>query len=87
MLYKGRLVLPSSSPLIPTILQEYHNGLVGGHSGFLRTYKRILQEFYWMGMKGDIRKFVAECVVCQMKKTMALSPAGVLQPLPVPELI
>ena len=49
LLYKGRLVLPQSSNLLPTILREYHTGL-GGHSGFLHTYKRIIQDLYWPGM-------------------------------------
>lgn len=78
LLYKGRLVLPINSSLIKAILSEFHTGLIGRHSGFLRTYKRIIQEFYWVGMKGDIKKFVAECGVCQMNKTLALSLAGVL---------
>lgn len=38
LLYKGRLVLPKDSALIPLLLNEYHNSLVGGHSGFLSTY-------------------------------------------------
>ena len=40
-------------------------GVVGGHSGFFRTFKRITQDLYWVGMKGDIKKFVAECEICQ----------------------
>ena len=83
----GRLVVPRSSNLVTTIIREYHIGVVVGYSGFLRTYKRIAQDFYWVGMKGDIKKFVAECGVCQQNKTLALSLAGVLQPLPVPNLI
>ncbi|RVW62763.1 Retrovirus-related Pol polyprotein from transposon 17.6 [Vitis vinifera] len=39
LLYKGRLVLPKASPFVPTLLQEGHASVVGGHSGFLRTYK------------------------------------------------
>ncbi|RVW54083.1 Retrovirus-related Pol polyprotein from transposon 17.6 [Vitis vinifera] len=35
----GRLVLPKASPLVPALLQEGHASVVGGHSGFLRTYK------------------------------------------------
>lgn len=38
-------------------------------------------------MKRDIKKFVEECPVCQKNKSLALSPAGLLQPLPVPQLI
>ena len=61
--------------------------MVGGHSGFLRTCKRIAYDLYWLGMKGDVKRFVAECGICQQNKTLALSPASVPQPLPVPNLI
>lgn len=38
-LYEGRLVLSQSSSLIPTLLYTFHDSSLGGHSGFLRTYK------------------------------------------------
>ena len=87
LFYKDRLVLPQNSPLISSILREFHMGLVGGHSGFLRTYKRIAQDFYWRGMKGDIKIFVAECGICQQNKILSLYHAGLLQPFPIPNLI
>ena len=36
--YKGRLVVPKNSALIPILLQEYHDSPLGGHSGDFRTY-------------------------------------------------
>ncbi|KAL4025105.1 hypothetical protein IC575_013482 [Cucumis melo] len=82
--YKDRLVLSKSSSLIPAILSTYHDSVVGGHSGFLRTYKRLASELYWPSMKTDVKKYCEECIVCQRNKTMALSPAGLLTPLEVP---
>ena len=38
-------------------------------------------------MKGGIKKFVAECGICEQNKTVALSSASVLQPLPIPDLL
>jgi len=87
LLYKGRLALPQSLPLIAAILSESHSSPTGGHSGFLRTYKRLTSELYWVGMKRDIKKFVEECPICQQSKNLALSPAGLLQPLPIPHLV
>ncbi|RVW33015.1 Retrovirus-related Pol polyprotein from transposon 17.6, partial [Vitis vinifera] len=64
LLYKGRLVLPKASPLVLTLLQEGHASVVGGHSGFLRTYKRLTGDFFWVSMKNDIKEFVEKCLVC-----------------------
>ncbi|RVW79535.1 Transposon Tf2-2 polyprotein [Vitis vinifera] len=47
------------------------------------THKRLL----WVGMKNDIKEFVEKCLVCQQNKTLTLSPAGLLQPLPIPDKI
>lgn len=64
LLYNGRLVISQASSLIQNLLKEYHNSLVGGYFGFLRTYKR-LTDLYWRGMKKDIKKFVEECALCK----------------------
>lgn len=64
LLYKGRQVLPTSSPLIDLVLKEYHDSGVGGHSGVLKTLKRIAASLYWEGMKGDVHRYVANCLVC-----------------------
>ncbi|KAA0041991.1 Transposon Ty3-G Gag-Pol polyprotein [Cucumis melo var. makuwa] len=82
--YKDRLVVSQSSKLIPHILHSYHDSVVGGHSGFLRTYKRIAGELYWQGMKAVIKKYCVECLICQRNKTLCLSPAGLLLPLAIP---
>ncbi|KAA0039091.1 Transposon Ty3-G Gag-Pol polyprotein [Cucumis melo var. makuwa] len=87
LMYKNRLVILKHSSLIPVILDTFHNSVVGGHSGFLRTYKRVAAELYWDGMKADINKHCEECLTCQRSKSLALSPAGLLVPLEIPQSI
>ncbi|KAK9134740.1 hypothetical protein Syun_014070 [Stephania yunnanensis] len=87
LLFKSKLVLPKGSPLLQRILFEYHDGALGGHSGFLRTFKRIERDLYWVGMRQDIKRYVAECSICQQHKYQSLSPAGLLQPLPIPQQV
>lgn len=43
---KGRLVLSKTSTLNPTDLCTYHDSVFGGHSDYLRTYKRLTSELY-----------------------------------------
>lgn len=80
-------MISSASKYIPLILLEFHDSLTGGHSGILKTYKRINAYFYWKGMKKVIQEYVAKCRVCQTCKYSTLTPAGLLQPLPVPAQI
>ncbi|KAL0544414.1 hypothetical protein IC582_019529 [Cucumis melo] len=87
LMYKGRVVLSKSSSLIPSLLHTFHDSIFGGHSGFLRTYKRMSGELFWKGMKTDIKKYVEQCEICQRNKSEATKPAGVLQPLPIPDRI
>ena len=85
--FKGMLVISKTSSLLPTILHTYHDSVFRGHSGLLRTYKRITGELYWNGMKSDIKKYCAECLICQRNKTLALSPERLLMPLEIPDSI
>ncbi|KAL0541701.1 hypothetical protein IC582_021756 [Cucumis melo] len=87
LLYKGRVVLSNSSSLIPSLLHTFHDSILGGHFGFLRTYKRMSRKLYWIGMKNDIKRYVEQCETCQRSKYDATKPAGVLQPIPIPERV
>lgn len=69
------------------LLQEFHSSVFGGHSGILRTFKRISQLFYWPGMKKDVDAYVRSCDTCQRSKSECRSPAGLLAPLPIPKQV
>ncbi len=63
---------------------EFHTSPLGGHSGFLKTYHRVKKEFFWDGLKSDIQKFVAECLVCQQNKVEIVKTLSLLRPLAIP---
>ena len=87
LLRQGRMIIPKGSPHIQNILREFHDRPLGGHWGFLKTYKRISQQFYWSGMKNDIKSYVTACGRCQQYKSSSLAPAGLLQPLAIPSQV
>lgn len=37
LMFKGRLVIPQKSELIPKLLKEFHDSVIGGHAGEFRT--------------------------------------------------
>ncbi|KAL4352593.1 hypothetical protein GQ457_06G013560 [Hibiscus cannabinus] len=87
ILYKGRIMVPNEIALKSLLLREYHGSIRGGHAGILRTFQRISANFYWKNMRKEVRQYVNECQVCQRMKSDSLSPAGLLQPLPIPEQV
>ncbi|KAH9696914.1 hypothetical protein KPL71_023390 [Citrus sinensis] len=82
LFFKERVVVPRT--LRESLLYEAHDTKIGGHSGVLRTYKCLSQQFYWPAMFQAVREYVSECKVCQQVKFDTLKPAGLLQPLPIP---
>ena len=87
LFYKGRLVIPKTSKLIPIILEEFHGPPIGGHSRGKKTNQRLAFEVYWEGMQKDVLKFVQECSICQQNKYLATTPSGLLQSISLPAQI
>ncbi|XP_076057166.1 uncharacterized protein LOC143034680 [Oratosquilla oratoria] len=74
-----QIVLPTS--LRTPIMEVAHQGL-SGHLGIRKTYLRLLNEFYWPGMKKDVAEFVKNCHPCQIVgKPNETIPPYPLQPI------
>jgi len=78
---------PPNNNLVRVILQEYHDGALGGHSGIAKTWARISSQFYWPNMKKQIREYVLNCTICQQAKTTNTLLVGLLHPLPIPSQV
>jgi len=86
-IYKGRLYLSKQSTLKSKVLFEFHASPTSDHSGFIKTYERVKQSFFWDNMKQDIRTFVTKFYTCQCNKGETTKPLGTLQPLLLPPTI
>lgn len=77
--------IPSNSALQTKVIAALHSSAIGGHSGIKATYFRVKQLFHWKVLKLDVENYVKQCSVCQQAKHETNNPAGLLQPLPVPQ--
>ena len=47
------------------VLSMAHDVLMSGHRGIKKTLERVLSNFYWPGVAGDVRRYCRSCDVCQ----------------------
>nr|GEW36497.1 retrotransposon Gag domain, retroviral aspartyl protease [Tanacetum cinerariifolium] len=55
LFYQNRLVIPDDSSLRKKILSECHDSLTGGHGGYLKTLKRLSENFFWPKDESDVK--------------------------------
>ncbi|KAI2646676.1 Transposon Tf2-9 polyprotein [Labeo rohita] len=71
--------------LRPRVLAEVHSSPSSGHPGIEATLRLLGNRFWWATMRQDTIKFIRDCTVCNTAKVPRRLPAGLLQPLPVPQ--
>nr|AAT69617.1 putative polyprotein [Oryza sativa Japonica Group] len=80
-----RLCVPDDKELKDLILTEAHQTQYSIHPGSTKMYQDLKEKFWWASMRREIAGFVALCDVCQRVKAEHQRPAGLLQPLQIPE--
>ncbi|KAE8689004.1 Detected protein of unknown function [Hibiscus syriacus] len=80
-----RIYVPKYGKLRKELLMECHDSKWAGHPGTHRTMALLNEHYYWPHMKEDVEAYVKTCLVCQQDKIELKKPAGLLQPLPIPE--
>ena len=66
-------------------MEEAHSSAYVMHPGSTKMYKTLKDHYWWRGMKREIAEFVSKCLTCQQIKIEHQKPAGLLQPLSIPE--
>ena len=80
-----RVCIPRVNEILSILLHDCHDSLLGGHLGVDKTLAYAQRHFYWPKMEKDVREYVESCQLCQQCKSQNICPAGLLQPLPIPE--
>lgn len=70
--YKGQIYLGPTCNLKSKVLRHIHNSPIGGHSGYLKSYHRLKQDFFCEGMSADSKRHIRECEVCQQNEVRNL---------------
>lgn len=78
LFYNGHLVIPSDFFLCQQLLLKFHASPIGWHAGIARTYHHLASNFYWKGMKHDVKTFVFACQIFQQVKVLNHYPSGLL---------
>jgi hypothetical protein len=79
------LCVPNVQSIRELILKEAHESAYSIHPGSEKMYQDLKKKFWWFGMKREIAEHVAICDSCQRIKAEHQRPAGLLQPLRIPQ--
>ncbi|KAL4028091.1 hypothetical protein IC575_011283 [Cucumis melo] len=85
LLFERRLCVPSDSAVKTELLSEAHSSPFSMHPGSTKMYEDLKRVYWWRNMKREVAEFVSRCLVCQQVKAPRQKPAGLLQPLSIPE--
>ena len=78
-----QIVLPKD---FRNVILELAHGKYSGHFGINKTCERVLEHFYWPGLRSSVVKFVKSCHICQLGgKPNQVIPKAPLKPIPVVE--
>ena len=65
---EGRIYVPNSQNIKERILQENHKLVDVGHPEQQQMMNLIKRNYWWPGIKKDIKKYIQECFKCQQNK-------------------
>ncbi|KAL1280048.1 hypothetical protein QQF64_014648 [Cirrhinus molitorella] len=71
--------------LRPRVLSSVHASPSAGHPGINATLHLLSNQFWWPEMRADTIRFIKNCPDCNKSKVPHQPPAGLLQPLPIPQ--
>ena len=74
--YRGGIVVPRLADLREEILREFHCSRFSIHLSGTKMYHDLRRQYYWSGMKHQVRDFVRWCLTCQQVKVEQQSSTG-----------
>ncbi len=72
-------------PLRQRVLSLVHSTPSSGHPGITATLQLLNNQFWWPSIQSETITFIRNCDICNISKSPHQLPAGLLQPLPIPQ--
>ena len=66
-----------------TVMKFAHECIFAGHMGRRKTADRLLADFYWPGIYGDVANFCRSCEICQKTTPKGMTPKHPLGVMPL----
>ena len=82
---KGKTIKQVIIPLtLRTVVMDMaHNSIMGGHMGVQKTLHKVLGNFYWPGVNGDVARYCRSCDVCQKTVNKGRTGKAPMQKMPL----
>ena len=82
---EGRIYIPNNKKIREEILKENHDSVDVRHPGQQQMLELFKRNYWWPGLKEDIKKYVQECFRYQQNKVRHQKKSGELHPLEIPQ--
>jgi hypothetical protein len=83
--FRKRLCVSEDKTIREAILREAHESAYFIYPRSTKMYLDLREKYWWYGIKRDVVEYVALCDTCQRVKAEHQRPAGLLQPMHIPE--
>ena len=62
---KDKVCVLDIDDLMETIMEKAYCLSYAMHSGSIKMYRTIKENYWWSGMKRDVAEYVFKCLMCQ----------------------
>ena len=80
---EGRIHILNNKKIREEILKENHNSVDVGHPEQQQMLELLKRNYWWPGLKEDVKKYVKGCFRCQQNKVQHQKKSEELYPLEI----
>ena len=82
---KKKMYVPNDQNLKLFLLQQHHEPAIQSHPGYKSMLRKMLKNWFWIGMARDCKWYATNCSTCRHTKAYTTQKQGLFNPLPIPK--